>query len=801
MFKNYLKIAWRNLLKNKEYSAINIGGLAIGMACFLMIAMFIKHELSYDKYHENYDNIYRVVHEYDPENPENSNIWGNAPVGAALEADFSEVQEVVQFSGRCDVLLTYKDRSFQENNCFFVDAPVFELFSWSLISGDPKTALEAPYSMVLTESAAKKYFGDQDPMGKTIEGGRTGGRAAEGKYTVTGIMKDVPSNSHFSFDVLMSMSSFYQTRPGIFDSWGYVDFYTYFLVPDQFNLPSFQSKIPGFLKKHITLTDDYYYNLRFEPLKDAYLYSKAGRQPGVTGNLNNIYVFAFVGLFILIIACINFMNLATARSLERAREVGIRKVIGAQKNGLIRQFLGESMVMVVIAAIIGLAIVLSCLPWLRNLTGKEFFLKDVFNGFIILFYMLTAVVTGILAGSYPAFILSGFKPVSVLKGLFKTSPQGANLRKGLVIFQFSLSIALIAATAVVYSQLDYMLSKNLGFKRDRMLVIDFNYDEQVLNSLETIKDQLLALTDVTSVAASRSVPGSYFPNAGTLVESADGEMVSESPALFEVDVDFIPHFGIELIAGRAYSRDFPTDTISAMVLNEAAAKQYGYSDPEQIIGKRFSQWGREGRVIGVTEDFNYLSLHQNVEPLSLRLEPLSSRYLTLGVQSKNLPDAVEKVENVWNSVAPHRPFLYNFLDDAFNRQYESDIRFRKLFTLFSCLAIIIACLGLLGLATYSAVQKTKEIGVRKVLGAQTSHIVGLLSKDFMKLIVTAMLIASPISWYVMQQWLEEYAYAIKLNGWVFVLSGTIAILVALATVSLNALKAANANPVKSLRTE
>ncbi len=801
MFRTYIKIALRNLVKNKIYSFINIGGLAIGMACFLMITMFIRHELSYDQYHVQADNIYRVVHHFKHQNSEVRQIWGSAPIGEALKSNFSEVQETVQFSGRCDILLKHEDKAFQESNCFFVDSSVFDVFSWTLLSGNPKTALEAPYSIVLTESMAKKYFGDKDPMGKTIEGGRTGGRANEGVYTVTGVMKDVPSNSHFTFDILMSMSSFRQSNENIFGFWGYVDFYTYFLVKDEFNLASFQSKVDQYLKENLPEDEAETYFLSFEPLIRAYLYSDAERQPGVVGNLSNIFVFMIIGLFILVIACINFMNLATARSLERAKEVGIRKVIGADKKGLIYQFLGESLVMVFLASIVGIVIVIIALKGMQEITGKDFEIKHIFDGFTIIVYSATVLCTGFLAGMYPAFILSGFKPVSVLKGVFKTSPQGAILRKGLVIFQFSLSIALIASTVIVYSQLEYMLNKSLGFNREHMLTVDFNYDAQVLNKLDVIKNTFLSNSSVSSVSASRSVPGSYFPGAGTEIEIPQGDMVHQTLSLFEVDIDFIPHFGIDMAAGRPYSRDFPSDTASSMIINEAAAKLYGYKNPKEIIGKRFSQWGKEGRVVGVLKDFNYLSLHQNVEPLSLRLEPLSSRYFTLKVQSENLPNTIAEIESQWKSLVPHRPFVYNFLNDSFNKQYIADIRFKKLFTLFSSLAILIACLGLLGLATYSAVQRTKEIGVRKVLGAEVSSIVKLLSIDFMKLVAIAILVATPFSWYAMHKWLEGYAYQIHVNWWVFCISGCIAIVIALFTVSFQAIRAARVNPVKSLRTE
>ncbi|MEE9362029.1 MAG: ABC transporter permease [Cellulophaga sp.] len=799
MYKIYLKIAWRNLIKNKSYSAINIGGLAIGMACFFLISMFIKNELSYDSYHEKEANIYRIVHHHSKDKLEESQVWGNAPVGPALKADFPEVVEKVQFSGRSEILLDYNNRSFQEGNCFYVDETVFSVFSWPLLSGNPKTALEAPHSIVLTESTAKKYFGNEDPMGKVING--IGGKASDGIYTVTGVMKDIPPNSHFSFDVLMSMSSFYQTNPGIFEAWGYVDFYTYFLVSDNFNQELFQAKMPAFLERNRpSENDEYYYNLSFESLKNVYLNSEAARQPGITGSLSNIYIFALIGLFILIIACINFMNLSTARSLERAKEVGVRKAIGADKKGLRYQFLGESMLMVFIASLIGLALVMVCLPGMREITGKQFLSADIFNSFTLSAYFGMAIITGLLAGSYPAFILSNFKPSSVLKGVFRTSQKGNSLRKGLVIFQFSLSIALIASTIIVYFQLGYMLNKNLGFDRKQQLVIDFNWDGEVIDNMETIKSEFLKLPEVVSAAGSRTVPGSHFPAAGTEIETSEGNMKHFSPFLYEIDFDFIPHYEIEVIAGRSYSRDFVTDSIGAMLVNESAARSFGYADPSDIIGKRFEQWGREGTIVGVVKDFNYMSLHQKVAPLALRYSQ-HGKYLSLKVESTNIQQAINHIEQKWAKLVPHRPFLYSFLDESFNSQYEADIKFKNLFAIFSFLAILIACLGLLGLATYSAVQRTKEIGVRKVLGAEVSSIVMLLSKDFMRLVLIAILIATPFSWYVMNIWLNEYAYQIEISWWIFALSGGISLAIAVATVSFHAIKAARSNPVKSLRTE
>lgn len=779
---------------------INIGGLAIGLACFLLIAIFISNELSFDSYHSKKDNVYRVIHHSNDEDPTHAWVWGNAPVGPALKADFPEIIEKVQFSGISDILLKYNNRSYQESACFYMDPSAFKVFSWPMVSGNPKTALEAPYSIVLTESLAKKYFGKENPIGKTLEG--IGGRAADGNYTVTGIIKDIPEHSHFTFDILMSMSSFHQTRSEIFDWWGYVDFYTYLLVADNFDQQAFEAKIPGFLDKHIDPEEreENFYDISLEPLSSIYLHSTADRQPGETGSLSNIYIFAIIGLFILVIASINFMNLATARSMERAREVGVRKVIGAERKGLIYQFLGESLILVFIASLLGLFIAFIGLPWLGNLTNRAFEFNTVLTPTVLSIYLGVTLLTGLLSGSYPAFILSDFKPVSVLKGAFRTSPQGTNLRKGLVVFQFSLSIAMIASTVVVYHQLGFMLDKDLGFDKEQQLILDFNWDGDVLGNATAIREELLSLADVSSVSLSRTVPSSHFPAAGTDFETPAGNMENFSPYIYEVDNNFIPHYNIEVVAGRAFSPEFPADSISSLVVNEAAVKMIGYSDPQQIIGKKFDQWGRQGTVIGVVKDFNYMSLHQKVAPLTLRQVPYG-RYFSLRIQSDNFKNTLAQVENKWRELVPHRPFLYSFLDESFNEQYQADLRFRKLFTLFSCLAIFIACLGLLGLATYSAMLRTKEIGIRKVLGADLGTIVGLLSKDFIKLVAIAIIIAIPFSWYAMDQWLDSYAYKIDVEWWVFVLSGTIALSIAIGTVSFQAIKSARSNPIKSLRTE
>jgi putative ABC transport system permease protein len=807
MLKNYFKIAYRNLLKKKVYSIINIFGLGIGMACCVLIFMFVQDELSYDNYHEKGDRIYRLTHgSSSPEGVEEGAeaepfwVWHNAPVGPAMKEEFPEIEKIVQFSGRSDLLLTYEETTQQEDGVFFMDSTVFEVFSWKLLEGDPKTALVAPYSIVLTESTAKKYFGDQDALGKTLKGSESAGRANAGDYTVTGVMEDVPGNSHFKFNALLSLTTFKQSIPEVFEEWGYVDFYTYFLVNKGFDQTAFEQRIPKFLEKNYPYKEDPYM-IHLEALKDVYLRTTADRQPGETGSLTNIYVFSIIGLFILGIAIINFMNLSTARSMERAKEVGIRKSIGADKSSLIFQFLGESLIIVLLSGIVAIFLVTVSLPLMNNLTGKVLLVNQIINWQTIPFFLGIVVLVGLLAGSYPALILSSFRPVMILKGINKSDARGVNLRKGLVVFQFSLSIALIAGTFIVYSQMSHILDKDMGFDKEQMLVLDYNYDAGVNRVSSALKTEMENIPSVTSAAFSRSVPGSYFPNAGTAIENPEGEMIQEGQPIFQVGIDFIDHYSLELVAGRSYSRDYPSDSSAALVMNEAAARQYGYANPADIIGKKFSQWGREGEVIGVVKDFNYISLHRTIEPLTLPFEAYASRYMSLKVTGENLPATIDQIEQVWSRIAPQRPFLYSFLDSDFNKQYESDFRFRQIFTTFSVLAILIACLGLLGLATYTAEQRTKEIGIRKVLGANIGSIVGLLSKDFIKLVLIAILVATPVAWFAMNKWLEGFAYQVPIHWYVFLISGLLAVTVALVTISFQAIKAAMLNPVKSLKSE
>jgi putative ABC transport system permease protein len=803
MIKHFFQIAWRNLLKRKFYSFINIAGLAIGMACCLLITVYVKNELSYDQYHVHRDRIVRVLQTFrsvkDGVNPgaptpEDFWVWGCAPVGPALQADFPEIEKVVRFMSPVSVLLQHGEKRFQQDNMVFMDSTAFDVFSWKMIYGNPQTALIAPNCIVLTRKVSEKFFGDANPVGQSLQ-------VDNGpSFMITGVMEDIPPNSQISFNGLISMSTAKSQNPDIFSSWGYVDFYTYLLLKENTNLQSLQSKSAAFVKKHNS--DDRGYAIAFEKMNDAYLHSAAIRQPGPTGNRLNVYLFSCIAVFIMLIACINFMNLSTARSLERAKEVGVRKVLGVKPQSLMWQFLFESIVMSLAAAMIAVVLARPGISLIETLSGKNLSYTNFFNPQMIVYMLVFAIVVGIIAGIYPAWFISGFKPIAVLKGKFNPSGEGISFRKALVVFQFTLSIALIAGTILVYNQLKFVNRHDLGFQKDQMVIINFEGDGKVEQNIETIKKAIADQPGVVSVASSRAVPGEFLPNAGTQIEGPDGQMNHQDPFIYEIDFDFIPVFHIPLVAGRNYSRSYTTDSAQSMVINESAAKLFGYTRPADAVGKKFSQWGRTGTVIGVVKDFNFRSLHQAVEPLTLRYGyPYNLNRIAVSIKGDNPQATIARLKKTWDRMAPQRPFMYHFLDESFNAQYEADQHFGKLFTLFSYLAICIACLGLFGLSTFMAQQRVKEIGVRKVLGSSVSGIVLLLSKDFIKLILIALVIATPLCFWAMNQWLQGFAYRIPIGPVVFVEAGMIALTIALLTMAWQSVKAATRNPVNSLRNE
>ena len=793
MFENYFKIAFRNLWKHKVFSFINIMGLTVGMTACFLIFLYVRFELSYDNMHGKADRIYRLVS--DIKTPSDL-IHASGPAWAVppnTKHDFPEVEEFVRVSGN-SFLVRKGNIKFQEEKSVLADSAFFKVFDFPMVRGNRETALSAPLSLVLTESTAKKYFGKQDAMGQTL---LLTGDAIPAK--VTAVIKDIPENSQIQADMIVSMS----TLTGKWDTtldkqWGNYGSSAFLLLKPGADPKSLEKKFPAFLERRNGDEMEklqMYPTLFLEPLRDVYLHST--RDGAKTANIKNVYIFSLIAIFILLIACINFINLTTARSTERAKEVGIRKVVGAIKNQLAKQFIGESVIVCVLAFIFTFFLAMLLIPPFNQLAGKTI-TTGVFDhpGYLALLFG-AAVTIGLLAGFYPALVLSSFQPITVLKGKFSSGAKGIFLRKGLVILQFSISIVLITGTLIVYQQMNYMRNQNLGFDKEQMVVIESNGDP----AKEAFRQSLTTIPSVKSVALSSSVPGGGNPGAYSEVENQKGDMQIANLELYFVDFDYIPNYSMKMVAGRAFSRDFKTDTTQAMVLNESAVKLLGYASPRDAVGKRFRQWGREGKIIGVMKDFHFRSLQQEIKPLSMRIEPNGCHLISANITGNNVPATLAAIEEKWKTLIPNRPFNYFFLDEFFDRQYRSEQRFGNLFLNFAILAIFISCLGLLGLASYSTYQRTREIGIRKVMGASVSGIVHLLSKEFLALLFIAFVIASPIAWLVMHRWLEDFSYRIGIHWWIFMVSGMIAFLVAIFTVSFQAIRAALANPVISLRTE
>ncbi|MGN6601462.1 MAG: ABC transporter permease [Ginsengibacter sp.] len=794
MFKNYFKVALRNLWKHRVFSMINIMGLAVGMTACFLIYLYVHFETNYDAFNTKADRIYRIV--TDIKTPSDVLHWSatSAPMAINMEKDFPEVESAVRISGQ-SFLVRKGNEKFQEKNSIMADSTLFKIFDFPLIYGDKNTALKEPMSVVLSQTAAKKYFGNKNPVGQTV--------ILTGKNlnaTVTGVMKDIPENSQIKADMIVSMSSQKQIYGGTNDS-SWANFYlnSYLLLKPHTNYKKLEAKFPDFLDRHTgkeLKEAQMSFTLFLEPLRDVYLYST--RDGSQSGNINNVYIFSVIALFILLIACINFINLTTARSAERAKEVGIRKVIGAARLQLAKQFTGESVVISLIAFIISVILCALLLPSFNQLAGKQISTAFFYHPMYIVSLFLISVAIGIIGGFYPALVLSSYKPVAVLKGRFLTGNKGVLLRKGLVIFQFTISIILITGTLIVYNQLHYMRSRDLGFNKDQTMIIDTNDDK----NKDAFKESLSSIQGVRSTAFSSGIPGGGVNTAYSKVENNNGEMQTTNLDIYFVDFNFINQYQMKLVAGRAFSPDYGGDTTHAMVINESASKLLGFASPQQAIGKNFDQWGRQGKIIGVVKDFHYQALQQPIKALSMRIDSSDNyQFLSVKVAAKNLPSTIKAIESKWNQIIPNRPFDYSFLDESFDKQYRAEDRFGELFFNFAILAIFISCLGLLGLASYSTLQRTKEISVRKVLGASVSGVTTLLTKDFIRLVLIGLLIASPIAWFIMNKWLQGFAYRTNIGWGTFAFAGIIAVLIAIITVSFQAIKAAVANPVKSLRSE
>ena len=795
MLKSYLTVALRNLWKRRGFSLINLLGLSVGLTVCFLIFLYVRFELSYDGFHARADRIYRVV--CDIKTPSetvhaNGPAW---PVGPALQREFPEIESAVR-TRTVSFLFRKGDIKFQEENSLLADPEFFRVFDFPLLKGDPNTALKEPFSVVLSETAAKKYFGDADPMGQTILLAQKGW-----PVKVTGIMKDLPGNSVINGDVVVSMSTeTMHLNQGLEDTWLWWTYHPecYVLLRQGSDAGALPGKLEPFMakreneemrKQHMSST------LLLEPLKGVYLHST--RDGSKYANARNVYLFSCIAAIILLTACINFVNLTTARSVERAREVGVRKVMGALKLQLAGQFAGESVLLCLFAFVLSLTSAALLLPEFNRLSGKTISLGVFGHPADIGVLLTAAVVVGLLAGIYPALVLAGFRPSAVLKGRFTTGSRGSLLRKALVLMQFSLSIGLIIASIIVYGQLKYMRNQDLGFDKQQIMVINTEGDPHRIAFQEALK----GIPGVLSTSLASNVPGTEEPVVNCEIENARGDMQVANLDSYFADWDYIHQFGIRMVAGRGFSRNFQTDTTQAMLINESAARMFGYRDPAQAVGRRFSQFGRDGRIIGVMKDFHFRSLQQQIQPLTLRIEPQACYLVAVKVATGHLPATMAAIATTWKRVVPYRPFLYYFLDEYFDKQYRADERFGRLFLYFTILAISISCLGLLGLSAYSTVQRTKEVAVRKVMGASVTGIVQLLSRDFLKLVVLSFLVSTPLAWWIMQRWLMDFAYRIRI-GWVdFAVPGVLAVMIAVITISGNALRAALANPADVLRNE
>jgi len=805
MISSYLKIALRSLWNKKAFAAINIFGLAIGLATCMLILLFVQHELSYDRFNKQADRIFRVtIHGRIGGN--DINLAGaSAPAGPALMRDYPGVEAYTRLSTSGTFLVKSGEKRFLEQRIVFTDSNFFNFFTIPLLKGDANSVLKEPKTVVLTKSTALKYFGRQDPIGKSLELGTMG------LVRVTGVCEDLPSNSHFHYNFFGSMKSV-----TLGEKWLSSGAHTYVMLRKGYPVEKLSAQMPQMVRKYIGPEIQEFLGISYEeylrkgdnlgfglqPLTDIHLTSNLENELEGNSNIKYIYIFTAIAAFILLIACINFMNLSTAGSAGRAKEVGVRKVMGSVRKQLMAQFLIESVLVTLFALLVALGLVILILPGFNDLAGKQFDLQTILNPRMVAYALGGCVIVGLLAGSYPAFFLSAFRPVAVLKGSIQAGVKSGWLRNTLVTVQFVVSIVMITGTMVVYQQLRFIQNKNVGFDKEQVLIL---HDTHLLGGkAKTFKEQLGNLSSVSSVTLAGYLPAgnSNNGNDGFLPENAENNITPYRFTTYQVDEDYLKTLGIGLVRGRDFSKSFGGDSASVLI-NEAAAKQFGWENP---IGKRIRTIGNgtpESRrfytIVGVTRDFHFRSMHERIAPLVMFYG--GDQYqLALRIKTNDIPALLKTLEKTWKAVSDN-PFAYSFLNERFNSMYESEQRVGKLFGIFAGLAVVIACLGLFGLAAFTTIQRTKEIGVRKVLGASVLSIVSLLSRDFVKLVAIALVIASPLAWYGMHQWLSDFAYKVDIEWWVFLLAGVLAIGVALLTVSFQSIKAALVNPVKSLRSE
>ncbi len=803
MLSNYFKIAFRNLVKHKAYASINLVGLSLGLMAGIFIMLFVLDELSYDKFHTKGDRIYRVnTTFYDPGATEGSaNETNGWPVGKILEKEFPEVEAVLYTRSASYLTINYNDKRIRQSLHYATPA-FFQLFSFPLIAGNSNTALEDPYNVVISKAMQEKYFPDGQALNKTLV------MADTLQFVVTGVMENIPGNSHIQADMLISFATYQKLESFSFDEgWGNINMRNYVLLKEGVDEQAFFEKAKNIYMDRVGDmmkswgTTAY---VEFEPMHDIYLRSEAGNGMGTLGSIKRVYMLIGIAAFVMLLACINFVNLATARSVYRAKEVGLRKVVGSTRGGLIVQFLSESFVLTTLALFIALSLLGVFMPLFNSLLAKSYTLSSLLNSNIVLGVVLLVFLITVLAGYYPAIIMSAMRPATILKGKLQNNKQGVQLRRSLVVFQFVISVALLTGTFVVVKQLNFMQEQSLGFSKDQVLVINsarVNASEP--NAFEALKTELEKLAFVSAVSYTNALPGTPgWVGQIAYPEGKDGDE-TVSVEYMAIDEKYISALGLDLIAGRNFDKSRTQELASGLILNETAVKQFGWDTPEQAIGKKITSPSGtpEGEVIGVVKDYHQSGLQRKVRPVTMDYAPEYSYLFAVRYQTKETQQVIEATANLWKTKFDGYDFNYFFLDESFEKQYQAEQRLAKVLTLFSTITLIIATIGLLGLVSFMVVTRTKEIGIRKVLGANVFSITNMLSKEFLILVLLANVLAAPIVWYVAQEWLQGFAYRMELNPLIFIYTSAVALLLTLVIVSTQTMRAAIANPVNSLRQE
>jgi putative ABC transport system permease protein len=800
MIKNYLLIAFRNLIRQKAYTIINVSGLAIGFAAFILIVLHVIKEFSYDKFHKNADDIYRVCI--------NGRISGDVfnvavcapPTGEAMVRDMPEVLKSVRLQRMSQtVFFSTENAKFYETGMLFADSTFFDVFTFDMIQGNPETALDEPNSLVITDKMAKKYFPEGSALGKTMR------MNDKENFIITGILKDIPGNSHFTFNLVSSYSTFLKINGGTGNSdWGSLNIHTYVLLAPGTNPEIVNAKFPELLKKNmgdLSEMESIKFEPYLQPLTSIHLHSNLMAEIGPNSDINYVYAFLAVAIFILLIACINFMNLSTARSIKRAKEVGLRKVVGADRQQLISQFLGESIILSFIGLIAGLILVEIALPTFNRILDNEYGLSLFQHGYEVVFLILLVIIVGVIAGSYPAFYLSAFQPVKVLKGSLGNKSRKTSVRNILVVVQFTISVFLIICTGFVYSQITYVRHKKLGFDKEQLLVIPLR-GERMKDNAKAIKNELRNLPCVAEVSSSQFVPGRDMNGMGYIPEGMD----EKTPWIIftnVVDYDYVSTMGMEVVKGRGFSREFATDS-NAILINETLAKKLGWEDPlnKKITGFHYDTVF-ELHIVGVVRDFHFRSLHEAIEPCLMYIGPQNDNFLNVRLRSGNINENIETVRKKWETTESSFPFDYFLLDKDLENMYRAESRIGEIFLAFTFIAIFIACLGLFGLASYNAEQRTREIGIRMALGSSVQQIIVMMSKQFTLWIILANVIAWPLAYYFIDRWLGNFAYSISImdKWYIFLLSGLSTLLIAVTTVLYQSIKAAFTDPVYAIKYE